>query len=65
MKYLPLIWAALRRKPLGTFLTFASVAIAFLVAGVAVGFAGLLPRNGASDLAVGGVVIIGFVMNLF
>lgn len=65
MKFLPLIWAALRRKPLGAFLSFASVAIAFLVAGVAMGFAALLPRTGTSNLAVDGIAIIGFVMNLF
>ena len=34
MKYLPLIWANLRRKPLRTTLTFASVVIAFLLFGL-------------------------------
>ena len=34
MKYLPLFWANLRRKPLRTTLTFASVVIAFLLFGL-------------------------------
>ena len=34
MKYLPLLWANLRRKPLRTTLTFASVVIAFLLFGL-------------------------------
>src|SRR5204862_7096178 len=34
MKYLPLLWANLRRKKLRTTLTFASVVVAFLLFGV-------------------------------
>ena len=34
MKYLPLLWANLRRKKLRTILTFASVVVAFLLFGV-------------------------------
>src|SRR4029077_20995770 len=34
MKYLPLFWANLRRKPLRTTLTFASVVVAFLLFGL-------------------------------
>jgi putative ABC transport system permease protein len=34
MKYLPLLWANLRRKPLRTTLTFASVVVAFLLFGL-------------------------------
>jgi putative ABC transport system permease protein len=36
-KYLPLIWAALRRKPLRTFLTFLSVTVAFTLFGLMIG----------------------------
>jgi len=64
MKYFTLVRAGLCRKPLNTVLTFASMMIAFLIAGVVMGFAGLLPRNGASDVTVGGILAIGFGMTL-
>ncbi len=64
MKYFALVRAGLCSKPLNTALTFASMAIAFLMAGIAIGFAGLMPRNGASDIAVSGIVAIGFGMSL-
>ncbi len=49
MKYLPLLWANLRRKPLRTTLTFASVVVAFLLFGLleAVNYA----LTGGADLA--------------
>ena len=37
MKYLPLIWAALARKPVRTLLTFASVVIGFTLFGLTIG----------------------------
>ena len=37
MKYLPLIWAALRRKPIRTFVTFLSVTVAFTLFGLMIG----------------------------
>lgn len=37
MKYFPLIWAGLMRKPLRSFLTLASVVVAFLLFGVLLG----------------------------
>jgi hypothetical protein len=37
MKYLPLIWAALRRKPIRTGLTFLSVTVAFTLFGLMIG----------------------------
>ncbi len=33
-KYLPLLWASLRRKPLRTWLTLASIIVAFLLFGL-------------------------------
>ena len=49
MKYLPLLWANLRRKPLRTILTFLSVVVAFLLFGLleAVGYA----LTGGAELA--------------
>jgi putative ABC transport system permease protein len=37
MKYLPLIWAALRRKPVRTIFTFLSVTVAFTLFGLMIG----------------------------
>ena len=37
MKYLPLVWAALRRKPVRTLLTFLSVTVAFTLFGLMIG----------------------------
>src|SRR3954463_1301115 len=37
MKYLPLVWAALRRKPIRTFITFLSVTMAFTLFGLMFG----------------------------
>ena len=36
-KYLPLIWAALRRKPVRTTFTFLSVTVAFTLFGLMIG----------------------------
>lgn len=37
MKYLPLVWAALRRKPIRTVITFLSVTVAFTLFGLMIG----------------------------
>jgi putative ABC transport system permease protein len=37
MKYLPLVWAALRRKPVRTLVTFLSVTVAFTLFGLMIG----------------------------
>ena len=37
MKYLPLVWAALRRKPIRTLVTFLSVTAAFTLFGLMIG----------------------------
>jgi putative ABC transport system permease protein len=37
MRYFPLIWAALRRKPIRTFVTFLSVTVAFTLFGLMIG----------------------------
>jgi putative ABC transport system permease protein len=37
MKYLPLVWAALRRKPVRTVMTFLSVTVAFTLFGLMIG----------------------------
>ena len=37
MKYLPLVWAALRRKPVRSILTFLSVTVAFILFGLMIG----------------------------
>jgi putative ABC transport system permease protein len=37
MKYFPLIWAALRRKPIRTGVTFLSVTVAFTLFGLMIG----------------------------
>src|SRR5262245_28578221 len=49
MKYLPLLWANLRRKKLRTVLTFASVVVAFLLFGVLKGVQFAL--TGGAELA--------------
>jgi putative ABC transport system permease protein len=64
MKFLPLIRAGLRRRPLNAALTIVSVAIAFLLAGLALGFAAILPGTGSAGLPAGGVAALGFVMIL-
>jgi len=38
MKYFPLVWAALRRKPTRTFVTLLSVTVAFTLFGLMIGF---------------------------
>src|ERR1051326_6688150 len=37
MKYVPLIWAALRRKPIRSLVTFLSVMVAFTLFGLTIG----------------------------
>lgn len=65
MKFLPLICAGLRRRPLNAVLAFLSVTIAFLLAALAFGFAAILPGKGNSVLlGAGAVAALGFVMIL-
>jgi putative ABC transport system permease protein len=65
MRYFPLIRAGLGCRPLNASLTFVSVTIAFLLAGLAIGFARLLPGGNTPMMAAGGVVALGFAMILF
>ena len=44
MKYFPLIWAALRRKPVRSLLTFLSVTVAFVLFGLMIGLNATLER---------------------
>ena len=56
MKYLPLLWAGLWRKPIRTILTLTSIAFAFLLfgllQGVIAGFDGVVHKMSASRLRV-------------
>lgn len=56
MKFLPLVWAALRRQPLRSILTVLAVGVAFLLFGVMhgviVGFEGALEKMSATRLRV-------------
>ena len=47
MKYLPLIWAALRRKPIRSFITFLSVMVAFTLFGLMIGLDATMERMAA------------------
>ena len=52
MKYLPLIWAALRRKPVRTIVTFLSVTVAFTLFGLMIGLNAtmdLMEQRGHAD----------------
>ena len=67
MKFLPLIWAGLLRRPVHPILTFVSMAIATMLAGLAMTAAHVLPQGPGSNLdkAVGVISGLGFVMILF
>jgi len=67
MKFLPLIWAGLRRRPAHPILAFVSMAIATMLAGFAMTAAHVLPQGPGNELdrAVGVISGLGFVMILF
>jgi putative ABC transport system permease protein len=67
MKFLPLIWAGLRRRPTHPILAFVSMAIATMLAGFAMTAGRVLPHGSGNelDLAVGVISGLGFVMILF
>ena len=65
MKYLPLVWAGLRRRPVHPILTAISMAFAACLAGLALGMARVLPPSGELDLAVRAITGIGFLLILF
>src|SRR3954452_12411012 len=65
MKYLPLVWAGLRRRPAHPILTAIAMAFAACLAGLTVGMARLLPPSGDLDLAVRAIAGIGFLLILF
>lgn len=67
MKFLPLIWAGLRRRPAHPVLAFVAMAFATMLTGLAMTAARVLPQGPGSELD-GAVVVIsglGFVMILF
>jgi putative ABC transport system permease protein len=65
MKYLPLVWAGLRRRPAHPILTAIAMAFAACLAGLTLGMARLLPPSGDLDLAVRAIAGIGFLLILF
>jgi ABC-type antimicrobial peptide transport system permease subunit len=67
MKFLPLIWAGLRRKPAHPILTFVSMTMAALLAGLTMTAARVLPQGPGYELdkAVTAIAGLGFVMILF
>ncbi len=65
MKYLPLVWAGLRRKPVHPILTATATAFAACLVGLAFGMARILPPSGELDLAVRGIAGVGFLLILF
>jgi ABC-type antimicrobial peptide transport system permease subunit len=67
MKFFPLIWAGLRRRPAHPILTFASMTIATLLAGLTMTAARVLPQGPGHELdkAVTAIAGLGFVMILF
>jgi putative ABC transport system permease protein len=67
MKFLPLIWAGLRRRPAHPVLAFVSMAFATMLAGLAMTAARVLPQGPGSELdkAVGVISGLGFAMILF
>jgi len=66
MKFLPLIWAGLRRKPAHPILTFVSMVIATLLAGLTMTAARVLPQGPGHELdkAVMAISGLGFGMIL-
>jgi putative ABC transport system permease protein len=67
MKFLPLIWAGLRRKPAHPILTFVSMSIATLLASLTMTAARVLPQGSGHELdkAVTAIAGLGLVMILF
>ena len=66
MKYLPLVRAGLWRKPIHPILTFVSMTIALILAGLTMGIAAILPHAGNSlDMAADAIAGLGFAMILF
>lgn len=67
MKYLPLIAASFRRRPMDPILSLLSTAIAFLLAGLTLGFARVLPHgdDGTMAAAASAIALLGFAMILF
>jgi putative ABC transport system permease protein len=66
MKFLPLIWAGLRRKPAHPILACISMAIATMLAALAMTAARVLPQAGSElDMAVRAISGLGFSMILF
>ena len=67
MKFLPLIWAGLRRKPTHPILTCVSMTVAALLAGLTMTAARVLPQGPGHELdgAVTAIAGLGFVMILF
>ena len=67
MKFLPLIWAGLRRRPVHPILAFVSMAIAAMLAGLAMTAARVLPQGPGGELnkAAGIISGLGFAMILF
>jgi len=67
MKFLPLIWAGLRRKPAHPILTFLSMTMASLLAALAITAGRVLPQGPGHELdkAVRAIAGAGFVMILF
>jgi len=67
MKFLPLIWAGLRRRSAHPILAFVSMAIATMLAGLAMTAARVLPQGPGNELdrAIGVISGLGFVMILF
>jgi ABC-type antimicrobial peptide transport system permease subunit len=67
MKFLPLIWAGLRRKPAHPILSFVSMTMASLLAGVTITADRVLPQGPGHELdqAVTAIAGLGFMMILF
>ena len=67
MKFLPLIWAGLRRRPAHSVLAFVSMAFATMLTGLAMTAGRVLPQGPGSELdrAVGVISALGFAMILF
>jgi putative ABC transport system permease protein len=65
MKYLPLVWAGLRCRPVHPILTATAMAFAACLAGLTLAMARVLPPSGELDLAVRAIAGGGFLLILF
>ena len=65
MRYLPLVWAGLRRRPVHPILTAIAMAFAACLAGLTLGMARVLPPSSELDLAVRAIAGGGFLLILF